>query len=193
MKKKVNLEKATSEILTQLFRKQKIIDTAAEFQRVISEKSLADYVREAWPILNPSTPFVPNWHLDLVCEYLHACSLGQITRLVINVPPKSTKSTIVSVVGTKEPPRLALDVCFLFRAGIDARLAQPSHPDQFTLVSVALGLAGEVELRAKSKNAFSEYRPGPYARDHDERPRDRTWRQLFADRRSPRHRERSLG
>src|SRR5216683_5091 len=97
MKKKVNLEKATSEILTQLFRKQKIIDTAAEFQRVLSEKSLADYVREAWPILNPSTPFVPNWHLDLICEYLHACNLGQITRLVINVPPKSTKSTVVSV------------------------------------------------------------------------------------------------
>ena len=70
MKKKVNIEGATSEILTQLFRKQKIIDTAAEFQRVMSEQSLADYVREAWPILNPSTPFVPNWHLDLISEYI---------------------------------------------------------------------------------------------------------------------------
>jgi predicted phage terminase large subunit-like protein len=97
MKKRVNLENATAEALTRLFRKQKIIDTAAEFQRSMSEQSLADFVREAWPILNPSTPFVPNWHIDLICEYLHACNLGQITRLVINEPPKATKSTVVSV------------------------------------------------------------------------------------------------
>jgi hypothetical protein len=78
MKKRINLEHKTEEALTRLFRKQKIIDTAAEFQRVMSEQSLVDYVREAWPILNPSTPFVSNWHIDLICEYLQPAVLARL-------------------------------------------------------------------------------------------------------------------
>jgi hypothetical protein len=58
------------------------------------------------------------------------------------------------VVGAKEPSRFALDVCFLFRASIDPRLAQSAHADHFALVSIALGLARKVELGAKSKNPF---------------------------------------
>lgn len=83
--------------LTRQFRKQQILDTAAQLQRLVCERSLPDYMREAWPILNPSTPYVPNWHLDLIAEYLHACTIDQIHRLIINVPPKSAKSTLVSV------------------------------------------------------------------------------------------------
>jgi predicted phage terminase large subunit-like protein len=97
MRRGINLEDATPDALARLFRKEQVIDTAAELQRLACERSLADYVREAWPILNPATPLVSNWHIDLICEYLHACSLGQIHRLIINVPPKATKSTIVSV------------------------------------------------------------------------------------------------
>ena len=73
------------------------MDIGSQLQRVISERSLSDYMREAWPILNPSIPFLPNWHLDLIAEYLLACLLGQIHRLVVNIPPKFSKSTLVSV------------------------------------------------------------------------------------------------
>ncbi len=97
MRKDINLEDATPQALARLFRKDQVIDTAADLQRLACERSLADYVREAWPILNPGTPLVSNWHIDLICEYLHACNLGQIHRLIINEPPKATKSTIVSV------------------------------------------------------------------------------------------------
>ncbi|PWT84129.1 MAG: hypothetical protein C5B58_05250 [Acidobacteria bacterium] len=53
-------------------------------------------MRQAWPILNPG-PFISNWHISLISEYLVACLLGQILRLIINMPPKATKSTLVSV------------------------------------------------------------------------------------------------
>lgn len=59
--------------------------------------SLAGFVREAWPLLEPNTPLVWNWHLDAMCAHLEAITFGRITRLLINVPPGSSKSLIVSV------------------------------------------------------------------------------------------------
>jgi predicted phage terminase large subunit-like protein len=55
------------------------------------------YVEQAWPILEPSTVFLPNWHIDLLCEALEAVTAGEITRLLINVPPRYMKSLLVSV------------------------------------------------------------------------------------------------
>jgi predicted phage terminase large subunit-like protein len=52
---------------------------------------------KAWPILEPATPFVANWHIDLLCEYLEAVTAGDIRNLLINVPPRSMKSLLVSV------------------------------------------------------------------------------------------------
>ena len=60
-------------------------------------ESLAGFVREAWPILEPNTPLVWNWHLDALCLHLEAVTDGRINRLAINVPPGSSKSIIVSV------------------------------------------------------------------------------------------------
>jgi predicted phage terminase large subunit-like protein len=60
-------------------------------------QTLAGFVREAWPNLEPNTPLVWNWHLDAICSHLEAVSNGQITRLLINVPPGSSKSMITSV------------------------------------------------------------------------------------------------
>jgi len=60
-------------------------------------KSLAGFVREAWHILEPNMPYVHNWHIDAICEHLEAVTRGEITRLLINVPPGSMKSLLVSV------------------------------------------------------------------------------------------------
>ena len=48
-------------------------------------------------MLEPNTPLVWNWHLDAICQHLEAVTDGRINRLVINVPPGSSKSMIVSV------------------------------------------------------------------------------------------------
>jgi predicted phage terminase large subunit-like protein len=60
-------------------------------------KRLRVFLELAWPILEPAAPFLPNWHIDLLCEYLEAVTAGQITRLVINMPPRYGKSQLVSV------------------------------------------------------------------------------------------------
>src|SRR5579872_5280366 len=73
------------------------LDIGSGLQRLMCERSLPDYMREGWPVLSPGTPFLSNWHIDAIAEYLYACTLGQIRRLIVNMPPKSLKSTLVSV------------------------------------------------------------------------------------------------
>lgn len=60
-------------------------------------QSLAGFVREAWHVLEPEAKYVHNWHIDAICAHLEAVTDGRITRLLINVPPGSSKSLIVSV------------------------------------------------------------------------------------------------
>jgi len=62
-----------------------------------ARQSLRAFVEWAWPILEPGTPFSPNWHIDLICEYLEAVTAGEIRHLVINIPPRYMKSLLVSV------------------------------------------------------------------------------------------------
>lgn len=59
--------------------------------------SLAAFVKEAWPILEPGTPLVWNWHIDVICEALEKVTRGEIDRLLINVPPGHMKSRLVCV------------------------------------------------------------------------------------------------
>ncbi len=47
--------------------------------------------------VNPATAYLPNWHIDLIAEYLEAARSSKITRLIINMPPRSLKSICVSV------------------------------------------------------------------------------------------------
>lgn len=61
-------------------------------------RSFAEFVRMAWKVIEPGTTLRWSWHLDAMCAHLEAISRGQLRpRLIINVPPGSSKSTIVSV------------------------------------------------------------------------------------------------
>jgi predicted phage terminase large subunit-like protein len=62
-----------------------------------AEQSLRSYVEQAWPILEPEVPFLSNWHIDYLVEHLEAVTAGQMTRLLINLPPRYMKSLLVSV------------------------------------------------------------------------------------------------
>jgi predicted phage terminase large subunit-like protein len=60
--------------------------------------SLAGFVREAWAVLEPAAPYIHGWHIDAICAHLEAITLGRMTpRLLINVPPGTMKSLLVSV------------------------------------------------------------------------------------------------
>lgn len=60
-------------------------------------KDLRVLIREAWPLLEPARPFVANWHIDCVAEHLMAVSAGELPRLIINVPPGTTKSSVAAI------------------------------------------------------------------------------------------------
>jgi predicted phage terminase large subunit-like protein len=71
---------------------------AASFAQVRERcQTLAGFVREAWPVLEPSAPYIHGWHIDAVCAHLEAVTAGRITRLLINIPPGMMKSLLVSV------------------------------------------------------------------------------------------------
>jgi hypothetical protein len=53
--------------------------------------SFAGFFREAWHVLEPATKLRWGWHMDAIAEHLQAISDGQLTRLIINVPPGSSK------------------------------------------------------------------------------------------------------
>lgn len=62
-----------------------------------SEGGLKDFIHLAWDEVEPTRPLIWNWHLDAICEHLEAVSRGEITRLVINIPPGTMKSLSTSV------------------------------------------------------------------------------------------------
>jgi predicted phage terminase large subunit-like protein len=61
------------------------------------EDDLHAFSRESWKILEPATNFLDNWHIALICDYLTLISRGQLKRLIINIPRRYMKSSLVSV------------------------------------------------------------------------------------------------
>lgn len=60
-------------------------------------RSLHFFVRQAWPLVEPGVEFVDNWHIGVICEHLEAVSRGELRKLLINIPPRSSKSLLVAV------------------------------------------------------------------------------------------------
>lgn len=61
------------------------------------EESLAEFVRQAWSVIEPGQPYVHGWHIDAICQHLEAVTDGRIKRLLINVPPGCMKSLLLNV------------------------------------------------------------------------------------------------
>ena len=69
----------------------------SEVKKELATRHLYDFAKQAWKVVEPSTPFVPNWHLKALCEHLEAVTRGEILQLMINMPPRFSKSLFVSV------------------------------------------------------------------------------------------------
>lgn len=59
--------------------------------------SLRAYVEAAWHVVEPSTTYRGNWHIDAIAEHLEAVTFGDIENLLINIPPRHMKSLLTSV------------------------------------------------------------------------------------------------
>ena len=52
----------------------------------------------AYEVVHPHEPLCPNWHIDCICHHLAAMEAGRLpARLIVNLPPRSLKSYLVSV------------------------------------------------------------------------------------------------
>ena len=72
------------------------LEAALEEQAI---RHLADFVRYAWPIIEPGRPLIWNWHLDIKCSAKERQIRGDLAarRLLICEPPGMMKSLIISV------------------------------------------------------------------------------------------------
>ena len=72
------------------------------------EEDFAFFVQQAWPVLEPAQPLMWGRAMDMVCDHLEALDRRDITRLIVNIPPGFSKSTLFGVmfpawIFTKEP------------------------------------------------------------------------------------------
>lgn len=62
-----------------------------------AENSLHAFVKLAWSQIEGNKPFIDGWHIGAICEHLEACVRGDIKTLLVNCPPRMTKSNIISI------------------------------------------------------------------------------------------------
>jgi predicted phage terminase large subunit-like protein len=67
-------------------------------ERELCSRSLADFAKRAWRVLEPATPLKWGWALDAICAHLEAVTDGRINRLLMNVPPGTMKSLLTGVI-----------------------------------------------------------------------------------------------
>jgi phage terminase large subunit-like protein len=59
--------------------------------------SLKEFIKGAWHVIEPETEFLDGWHIDAICVHLEAAARGELTWLVISMPPGHMKSLMCSV------------------------------------------------------------------------------------------------
>lgn len=58
---------------------------------------MSAFIRRAWHQIEPTTPYLHGWCIDAIAAHLEAVTSGEIKRLILNVPPGSSKSLSTSV------------------------------------------------------------------------------------------------
>lgn len=67
-------------------------------ERELCSRSLGEFAKRAWRVLEPVAELKWGWALDAICLHLEAVTEGRITRLLMNVPPGSMKSLLTGVI-----------------------------------------------------------------------------------------------
>jgi predicted phage terminase large subunit-like protein len=63
----------------------------------ILRQDLYAFIEKTFNRLNAGQIFFPNWHLEVLADYLEMCMRGDIKRLIVTLPPRSLKSISASV------------------------------------------------------------------------------------------------
>lgn len=73
------------------------VEEALKILPSLQRSKLSAFTQTAFGIIDPSTNYLHNWHIDCICEHLEAVVRGDLQRLIINIPPRYLKSICVSV------------------------------------------------------------------------------------------------
>ena len=121
---------ASKERLAELKAKMELYQLLEQRERC--QDSLRDFVEAAWPIIDAS-PFQNFWGIDALCDHLEAVSLGHIPRLLINIPPRAGKTTVVSIMYPAWVWARTNDIAPL--SGPQVKFLCASYSDKLTLIS----------------------------------------------------------
>jgi hypothetical protein len=69
----------------------------AKVRAEAARRSFKEFVKQAWPVIEPGTPLIWGWSMEAVIEHLEAVVRRDIKRLVITVPPGASKSKLTRV------------------------------------------------------------------------------------------------
>lgn len=73
-----------------------IQEREVEVMDSLCRTSFDAFAQRAFRILEPATSYEWNWHIGCIAEHLEAVYAGEIQRIIINLPPRSLKSYLVS-------------------------------------------------------------------------------------------------
>lgn len=65
--------------------------------QAICRTSLSAFTQKSFEVIEPATEFEYNWHIDCIAEHLQAVYDGEISKLVINMPPRFAKTITTSI------------------------------------------------------------------------------------------------
>lgn len=81
---------------TTLATRRALDPTPLDDETALMERSFAAFCKGALPVFVPNE-IIWSWPHDAVCEHLQAVTSGEIRNLIVNMPPRNLKSSIVSV------------------------------------------------------------------------------------------------
>lgn len=145
-----------------------MIPTLSEADSLLAYVSLKHFVTQLWKIVEPRE-FVDGWHIECICDHLEAVSAGEIEKVIFNVPPRHSKSLLVSVMWPmwdwlKHPERQWLCTSYaeklsirdsrksrnIFRSRIYQELLMQYQPDLY--------LVGDQNQKIRFENSANGYR-----------------------------------
>ena len=92
-----------------------------------ARRSLREFAKKFWHVVEPAEQLRWNWHLDVLCDVLEMCARGELTKVIINVPPGTMKTLLVNVmfpawVWATFPSKRFLTASHSFERSLDANV-----------------------------------------------------------------------
>ncbi len=77
-----------------------LLKRARAIRPLIADRLANDFsafVRKAWTVLQPNRSLIWSWHYDFLCEQLTLVKQRRLLRLIVNIPPRTLKSTLITI------------------------------------------------------------------------------------------------